>query len=213
MGFGMQRLLMSAGIAGSLLLVGSAANASTIDIGLSFNGGAIVDENTSSLTAFSFHGFTITASGTSTGVTNLVTGAAVNTAPNNTDVLRIFITATDNNANFQNNPFFFSDRVSRGSYTSVSVAGYLDDGNGKFVLSQLLGSDTWTDGLGHSNSASGLAASVSGLYSATLEYTIKGPSNDGGSVGAAPVPAALPLFGSVLGGGLLFSRLRKRKKA
>jgi len=31
--------------------------------------------------------------------------------------------------------------------------------------------------------------------------------------GPTPLPAALPLFGTVLGGGLLFGRLRKRRKA
>jgi hypothetical protein len=34
----------------------------------------------------------------------------------------------------------------------------------------------------------------------------------GGLAGDTPIPGALPLFGSVLGGGLLFRRLRKRNK-
>ncbi len=34
-----------------------------------------------------------------------------------------------------------------------------------------------------------------------------------GGLQETPIPAALPLFGSVLGGGLLFRRLRKRAKS
>ena len=34
----------------------------------------------------------------------------------------------------------------------------------------------------------------------------------GGTQGVVPIPAALPLFGSVLGGGFLFRRLRNRRK-
>ena len=35
----------------------------------------------------------------------------------------------------------------------------------------------------------------------------------GGNAGGTPIPGALPLFGSVLGGGLLFRKLRKRRAA
>lgn len=37
--------------------------------------------------------------------------------------------------------------------------------------------------------------------------------NAPGGPGITPIPAALPLFGSVLGGGFLFGRLRKRRQA
>ena len=35
----------------------------------------------------------------------------------------------------------------------------------------------------------------------------------GNAPGLTPIPAALPLFGSVLGGGFLFGRFRKRRQA
>ena len=35
----------------------------------------------------------------------------------------------------------------------------------------------------------------------------------GGSAGTTPLPGTLPLLGSVLGGGLLFRRFRKRGKS
>ncbi len=40
-----------------------------------------------------------------------------------------------------------------------------------------------------------------------------GPSTGGGGAGGTPIPGALPLFGSVLGGGFLFSKWRKKRRA
>ena len=50
---------------------------------------------------------------------------------------------------------------------------------------------------------------ISGLQACTTNCQTTG----GGGEGTTPIPAALPLFGSVLGGGLLFSRLRRKRRA
>lgn len=114
------------------------------------------------------------------------------------------------------------------SFQSATESTYLDIDNGLFTMVTPLATTTFTTN-GAVTTTTSPDPLVDDSYSVTEVYDIVFGPNGGnanlsidltsatcttcGAPGDTPLPAAMPLLGSVLGGGLLFARLRNRKKA
>ena len=220
-----------AGIAGSLLWA-STASAATVDIGLSFNGGAITDTTQSSLAGYGFHTFTLDVGTSTSAAPDVLNGTSVSArGTSSTNRVTIYVTETGIDPTVITSPFSFIDGTNAvnsnpaKNYKSVVISAYVDNNNGLFSTpgAGLVASDTFLNGVTATGAgANNVSIPVGpGLFSATIVFDIIGTSNNGGDITGTlatvhappgvPLPAALPLFGSVLGGGLLVRKLRRRK--
>jgi hypothetical protein len=227
-----KRLIAVAGIA-SALLWGSAANALPVQIGLQdiSGGGAftapVPSEVTASGAASFFGAFgtytfnNITATGIPlVSVGDILQSTSVNVTSALGGTLRVFITETGITGG---SPLKFTTGVTvqNGNGFSATATSYIDTvayGTGT-PLSTFLGLVPGATGSSQtSNQTPAGTYSVTEIYNiilaagATASLTMDvSAAPQGGQT--TPLPAALPLLGSVLGGGLLFGRLRNRRKA
>jgi hypothetical protein len=228
---GAKRLVLLAGLAGSLVWA-SAANAVTIDIGLAQNDasiGAVVDQHSSTLSPGTYAaapGFTSISATTTSDFSSsqILLSNSINVAGTATNTLYLYVTMQG-----------ITGAVL--PFTSVFQQGLLPVG-AKVVQSTYIGlsNELWTGTLIGTATFSGPGSfsnvttaysgpavlpnspiSVTELFAITLGHSkianstilINGEVSQGNTV---PLPAALPLFGSVLGGGgLLFLRRNRRK--
>lgn len=220
-----RRLIALAGIAGSLMW-GPAANAVTVTIGLAQDNatiGAVANQGTNNLAGFNFGSFTISALGVENVVDgDLLIGNSISTysSAGGPHTLYLYITAQGISGPFQ--PFvstFGSNALLAGN--TVVESTYLSLSNALWTGTKIGGDATFT---GPAASFADIVdtsnLSTSGTYSVTELFVITQSFGSGNasanidiSATVTPLPAALPLFGSVLGGGLLFGRLRNRRRA
>jgi hypothetical protein len=231
-----KRLIAVTSLAGSLLW-GAAANAQTVSIGLngvqigaSFSGASPLGGNASG----SSGNFSVNVG--ATGFPGLGFGSpipllfgdaiAVNSIGAGTATIAIteqgLLTLPSTFGTFTST---YTVNSLSGSLT-VTEQTYYDAANGKFTTPTALGAGlvgaTAPTVVGPNNSANiALSADFSVTELFTIVATAAGRTNDtinlgvdvtSGSIGT-PLPAALPMLGSVLGGGFLFGRLRNRRKA
>lgn len=228
--FSAKKMLALTGIVGSLFC-GPATNAATITIGLAEDNatiGAIVNQNVSSLGGVTFGDFTVGVSSTSNiPLGELLIGNTIDIEKKGvgTHTLYVYITASGITGAVQ--PFisvFQENTLKAGN--SVVETTFLSLTNQLWTGTLIGGPATFTGPGSFTNIIDTSALSTSGTYSVTELFAITastgGSSNSttniygtfrGEETSTTPLPAALPLFTSVLGGGLLFGRLRSRRKA
>ena len=231
-----KRLIAVAGLAGSLLW-GAAANAQTISIALdgaqigsSFSGGSITGGNASG-TVGTF-GANVSATGfPGSGFGNpipILLGNAISVNTSGAGTLTIAITEQGLltlPSTFGTFSSTYSVQTISGTPLTVTEQTYYDAADGLFTTPTALGTGfTSTAGVSGPNASNNIALStdfsVTELF--TVVATAAGRTNDtinlavdvtqGGPLGT-PLPAALPMLGSVLGCGFFFRRLRNRRKA
>lgn len=220
-----RKLLMLAGLAGSLFWA-SSASAVTVSIGLQeagVNAGAITTEatGTNSLVSFagSYGSFTsngITATGNPPLTGNdLLNSTTLNIASTTAGVLNVYVTAQGITGPIGAALGFlssFTENQLSAGITSVLAATYLDAGNGLFTTTTALSSHLFTTIATALGTATGNTGA--GPYSVTELFTIT--SSGGGTassttdLSATPLPPAIVLFGTALAGLGVFGRRRRK---
>jgi hypothetical protein len=173
-------------ILGQVLVVQNGAN---VDFTVTALAGAVFNLNGAGLDTFLF-GFSGTAL-TAASFTGLPTGFAPVIGAGQQDGFGTFLYGVNANGGTFAGPLTFT-------ILNESLANLVaSTGNGTSVLfaADLLGS----------NGNTGL---VGGNDICTVNC-----GTGGGNAGGTPIPGALPLFGSVLGGGFFFSKWRKKRRA
>ncbi len=233
--FATKHLVLLAGLTGSLFA--TSASALPVTIGLQeagFNGGLITAQPTGDpQTSFagSYGTFTVNlvnASGIGSfapGANEVLDSNTLNTAGTG-GTLYLYITeqgvtAPTGQYNFASglaNQFLGNQPGS-----TVREQVFVDDNNGLFALTTMIADSTFT-GLQTSTQNAIVAMDSTKTYSVTELYIISFTGSNSssshiklsascqtcGDIGETPLPAALPLFGSVLGGGLLLASRRRR---
>lgn len=210
-----RRLLASAAVAGSLVLFGTAAQANSVYISLDGTNDVASGSGSASTTfSGSFNGNASASGLPNTIAPELLDSSSLVISAGNGGSFTIYISETDLTGPIA---AFQSTFNASGTYSSITETTYLDLSNAKYGTGTQLGSEILT---GNSTKIDPSAVGVvSGSYSLTQVYTVTlvaGNTVNASidiSAAATPLPAALPLFGSVLGGGLLLGRLRKKKRA
>jgi hypothetical protein len=219
-----KRLAASAAIAGSFFLWGAAANASTVSIGI--NGTEVATGSNSAIFSGSSGTFNV----------NLLTGTSsfsfLGSTSNNQSsaggTLQVEVTElglTPGIYTFTNSGF-----TVQGNFSSITEKTYYDPANGKFTTTNLIASSGAFAGpaifppltaasAGPSNVSFFAPFSLTEIFDITLPVG----GDDQSSIRLdwtferlqqnTPLPAALPLFASVLGGGGLLARWRRKRSS
>lgn len=221
----MKRVVFVAVLAGIVLLPASGAYADTVEIGLGFNGGAVIPitsgSGSISIGPASLAGWTISALalGTPPNPEPLLESLTVEATDTSGGLssLQVYVTEVGLSSPLGVNTFlsgFTSNFITPG-VTSVVESTYVDTANGAFALTSPLSSFTFSGPItvAQSHTLGATTPSLGAPYSETEVFNIlasgTGTTSDTITVSSAvPEPGTLTLFGSGLVG--LASLLRRK---